>query len=153
MMRKPLCLIATITIFTFNSFTADAAWRSPADERLNAVSIGVGAASTAAFFAFNDWHWKWNSSRHGITALGAGVLTTVGCGALSPIVATAVINRPLTYREAHVLIADCIIPFIGGWLVNDAYNKHIFWAPDEKPIALRPARKRLYGTGKRVPSA
>ncbi len=104
-----------------------------ADQRLAAVSLGVGAASTAAFFAFNDWNWKWNSSRHGITALGAGVVTGVGCAALSPIVGTAVVNRPLTYREAHMLIADCVIPFIGGWLVNAAYNNHVLWAPDEGP--------------------
>ena len=47
-------------------------------------------------------------------------------------VGTVVLNRPLTYREAHILIADCVIPFVGGWLVNEAYNSGALWAPDEK---------------------
>jgi hypothetical protein len=73
----------------------------------------------------------------------------MGCAALSPIVATAVINRPLTYREAHIMIADCLIPIVGGWLVNEAYNQHILWAPDEpqaqalaqEPVAHEPVVK------------
>jgi len=102
------------------------------DKRIDAVSIGVGAASTAGYFALNDWHFShWNSARHGITSLGALGLTTVGCAALSPIVATAVLDRPLTYREAHILVGSCLIPIIGGWLVNEAYNNHVLWAPDE----------------------
>ncbi len=51
-----------------------------------------------------------------------------GCAALSPIVATAVLNRPLTYREAHILIGGRIIPIVGGWLTDQAYENHIFWA-------------------------
>jgi hypothetical protein len=57
----------------------------------------------------------------------------VGCAAISPMVATAVLKRPLTYREAHILIGSCVIPVVGGWLVNEAYNAHALWAPDEKP--------------------
>jgi hypothetical protein len=47
----------------------------------------------------------------------------MGCAALSPIVATAVLNRPLTYREAHILIGGCIIPVIGGWLIDQGLRK------------------------------
>jgi hypothetical protein len=60
----------------------------------------AGAASTAGYFALNDWNWEWDSGRAGFTQVGAAALTTVGCAALSPIVATAVLNRPLTQREA-----------------------------------------------------
>ena len=42
------------------------------------------------------------------------------------------LNRPLTYREAHILIGSCVIPIVGGWLVNEAYNHHVLWAPDER---------------------
>ncbi len=97
---------------------------------------------TAAYWSLNDWHWKWNSARHGITAVGAWGLTTMGCAALSPIVATAVLNRPLTSREAHT--GGCIIPIVGGWLIDQAYENHILWAPDEpQATAVRAKHKRV----------
>src|SRR5512140_3595611 len=133
MNRKVAFVAALIAAFAFVSQSADAKGRRHhhIGKRLTAVSIGVGAASTAAYFALNDWHWKWDSSRHGITSLGAWGATTLGCAALSPIVATAVLGRPLKYREAHILIGSCVIPIVGGWLVNEAYNNHVLTAPDE----------------------
>ncbi len=133
MYRKIAILAATVAAFAFTCQAADAKSRRHADPRLKVVSIGVGAASTATYFALNDWHWKWDSGHAGITSLGAWGATTIGCAALSPIVATAVLKRPLKYREAHILIGSCVVPIIGGWLVNEAYNHHILWAPDEAP--------------------
>jgi hypothetical protein len=133
MNRKLAIFAAVIAAFAISCQGADAKSRRHIDKRLTAVSIGVGAASTAAYFALNDWHWKWDSSRSGITSLGAWGITTVGCAAVSPIVATAVLGRPLKYREAHILIGSCVIPIVGGWLVNEAYNHHVLWAPDEAP--------------------
>jgi hypothetical protein len=52
-----------------------------------------------------------------------------------------VLNRPLKYREAHILVGSCVIPIIGGWLVNEAYNNGILWAPDEEPVRKK-SRKR-----------
>lgn len=141
MKRKFVMLAAAIAAFTFVTQAAEAGGRRHVDKRLTAVSIGVGAASTAAYFALNDWNWKWDSARHGITSLGAWGATTLGCAALSPIVGTVVLNRPLSYREAHVLIGSCVIPVIGGWLVNEAYNNHILWAPDEKPVRMKHHRR------------
>jgi MFS family permease len=132
MNRKLAIFAAVIAAFAFTAQAADAHGRKHVSKRLTAVSIGVGAASTAAYFALNDWHWKWDSSRSGITSLGAWGITTVGCAAASPIVATAVLGRPLKYREAHILIGSCVLPFVGGWLVNEAYNHHVLTAPDEK---------------------
>ena len=40
-------------------------------------------------------------------------------------VGTLVLNRPLTYREAHTLIGSCVIPIVGGWLVDQAYRNHV----------------------------
>jgi hypothetical protein len=60
--------------------------------------------------------------------------TTIGCAATAPMVATVALNRPLKYREAHILIGSCVIPIIGGWLVNEAYNEGWLVAPDEKPV-------------------
>lgn len=137
---KFVSFAAVVAAFAFSTQVAGAGERHHTDPRFGIVSTGVGAATTAAYFSLNDWNWKWDSSRHGITAAGAVVLTTVGCMALSPIVATAVVNRPLTYREAHALAADCVIPFIGSWLVNQAYDHHILWAPDE-PVAVNVKKK------------
>jgi hypothetical protein len=135
-------LVAALAVLAFSAPTANAESGRRVDHRITAVAIGVGTASSAGYFALNDWHFNhWNSARHGVTSFGAWGLTTVGCAALSPIVATAVLNRPLTYREAHILVASCFIPVIGGWLVNEAYNNHILWAPDEQP-APKPHRKR-----------
>ena len=134
MNRKLAIFAAVIAAFAFACQSADAKSRRHIDKRLTAVSIGVGAASTAAYFALNDWRWKWDSGRSGITSLGAWGLTTMGCAAVSPMVATVVLERPLKYREAHILMGSCVIPFVGGWLVNEAYNHHVLWAPDEQDV-------------------
>jgi hypothetical protein len=133
MNRKLVIFSAALAAFAFTAHSADAKARKKIDPRISAVSIGVGAASTAGYFAINHWSGHWNSSTAGISQAGAIGLTTLGCAAVSPMVATAVLNRPLTYREAHILIASCVIPIVGGWLVNEAYNNGTLWAPDEKP--------------------
>ena len=142
MNRKYVIFAAIIAAFAFVAQSAEAGGhRKGVDKRITATAIGVGAASTAAFFALNDWRWTWDASRHGITAAGAYGATTIGCVAVSPMVATVVLNRPLKYREAHILVGSCVIPIIGGWLVNEAYNNGILWAPDEEPVRKK-SRKR-----------
>jgi hypothetical protein len=111
--------------------------RHKVDPRIKAVGIGVGAASTVGFLALNDWHWNRNSpNSSGFTTFGAYVVATAGCVVLSPMLATVVVQRPLTFREAHVLVAGCIVPFIGPMLVNAAYDANPHWEP--RP----PSRKR-----------
>ena len=102
MNRKLAIFAAVIAAFAFTCQSADAKSRRHVDQRITAVAIGVGAASTAAYFAINDWRWHgWNNSS-GLSGWGAWGATTIGCTALSPIVATAVLDRPLSYREAHI---------------------------------------------------
>lgn len=142
-MNKALAMLtAAIAAFVFTYQGADAHWRKhPVDKRLAAVSIGVGAASTAAYFSINNWkfgHWQASS----ISQFGAYAGTTIGCMAVSPMVATVVVNRPLTMREAHVLVASCVLPIIGGWLVNDAYNAHPEWEAGSAPPAVKHHKKR-----------
>ncbi len=133
-MRRPFAILAaTLAAFALLAPPAQAGSHRGDHQRLRAASIGAGAASTAAYFALNDWHWKWDSARAGVTQLGAGVLTTIGCAALSPMVATVLLNRPLTQREAGVLVGSCVIPVIGGWLVNAAYDAHPDWDPAYRP--------------------
>ncbi|MCK9918889.1 hypothetical protein MXD81_58175 [Microbacteriaceae bacterium K1510] len=144
MMRKFAVFAAALAAFAFVAQTAEAGGgRRGVDPRLSATAVGVGAASTAAYFAFNNWNWKWDSARAGVTSMGAYAISTVGCAALSPIVGTVVMYRPLTYREAHILVGSCLIPVIGGWLVNEAYNDGLLWAPDEQqPVAVKKHHKR-----------
>jgi hypothetical protein len=129
MNRKLAVFAALIAAFAFACQSAEAGGRRHVDKRVKAVAIGTGLASTAAYFAINDWRWDgWNNGS-GLTRLGAWGVTTLGCAAVSPIVATLVVNRPLTYREAHVLVGSCVIPIVGGWLVNQAYKAHPEWEP------------------------
>jgi hypothetical protein len=90
------------------------------DPALVPPSLAVGAGMTGAYYAIRHQH----KVPHRITPLGAYGLTTVGCMALTPIVSGAVVQRELTRREVHVMMADCVVPFVGGWLMNayfDAY--------------------------------
>ena len=106
------------------------------DPRFDAVSIGVGAAATLGYFAIGDWRLKYHNV-NGITAAGAWAFTTVGCAAVAPMVATVVLNRPLTMREGDSLVASCIIPIIGGWLVDQAFDAHPEWDPSYKPAPTK----------------
>lgn len=132
MNRKFAIAAALAAAFAFASQSAQAGehhHHRHVDKRIDAVAIGTGAASTAAFFAINKWKWNgWNNGS-GLTRLGAYGVTTIGCAAVSPIVATLVVDRPLTNREAHVLFGSCVIPIIGGLLVEAAYDAHPEWEP------------------------
>jgi hypothetical protein len=119
--RELAVLAAVLAALALTLQTADARVRKPLDRRLDAISTGVGLPFTALNF--------WGHAPSGAPA----TIGIVGCAAASPIVATAVLHRPLSYREAHILIGSCVIPIIGGWLVNEAYNNGWLWAPDEKP--------------------
>ncbi|MEJ2378881.1 MAG: hypothetical protein P8Y71_27015 [Pseudolabrys sp.] len=122
MSRKSAFLAALLAAIVFSVPAASARGvHKKFDRRLDAVGTAAGAPFTALLF--------WGHAPVGAPT----VLGTIGCAAASPIVATAVLHRPLTYREAHILIGSCLIPIIGGWLVNEAYNKGWLWAPDEKP--------------------
>ncbi len=130
MTRKFAIFAAALAAFVFTAQSADARDRKPIDPTIEATNFWVGTAWTGAAVAM--------SSPVAPVAVG----TTIGCTATAPMVATVALNRPLKYREAHILIGACVIPFIGGWLVNEAYNEGWLWAPDEKPV--RKARYRKH---------
>jgi hypothetical protein len=115
----------------WNSFWAW--WSHGRDPRLTAVSMGVGAASTVASLA---------ATRHHQGHFGNGVfisawaVTSGLCAVVYPMVGTVVLNRPLTPREAYVGMADCVVPFVGGWLV-DAALPHDAWTDGLPPTARR----------------
>ena len=130
---------AVVAAFAFTCQAAEAGGKGPDQKKLAGVAIGVGAAAGAGYWALGNWKWKWENV-NGITSAGAWALTTVGCMAVSPMVATVVLDRPLTMREAHVLFGSCVVPLIGGWLVEQAYDAHPEWDPAYKPPRAKKAR-------------
>jgi len=97
------------------------------DPRLTYSDIAAGLAADGGYLALRRKVWyNGVSMHHGITSLGAYGFTTVGCAAIFPMIATVWLNRPLTPREAYRGMADCVIPFVGGWIV-DAYLPHTAW--------------------------
>ena len=94
------------------------------DPRLTATGIGIGLASTGASYAMTH--------KHGVPAVRfaspgiAFAVTSFGCAAVYPIIGTLVLHRALTPREAYTGIADCVIPFIGGRIVDNALP-HTAW--------------------------
>jgi hypothetical protein len=100
------------------------------DPQLIAPSVAVGAGMTGAYFGLRN-----RSLNNRMSEGGAFGLTTVGCMALTPIVSVAVVQRELTRREVHVMMANCVVPFVGGWIM-DAY----FDAYPERDSVPPPAR-------------
>ena len=98
------------------------------------AKVGVNAAATGTDIAgtYQGGHYQGHT-----TALAWGVGTTVGCMSLSPIVAGFLVNanehRQLTSREVHIMLADCTIPFVGGWLMEK------YWDSLEARAAAVPA--------------
>ncbi len=118
-----------------NPWNAFWAWFSHGqDPRLTGVGVGLGAAATAASFAATAHHHGHIGDGVFISAWAA---TAAGCAAVYPIVGTLVLNRPLTPREVYDGTADCIVPVIGGWLVDSALP-HTAWIDGTPP----PARHR-----------
>lgn len=142
-MKRQFGLVAAaVGALVFLSQGADAGpWRHVhKDQRVAVAATVVGLGATATFLSLNDWSYSggWDTVRSGgLTVGGAVVGTTIGCAALTPMVATVVVNRPLTMREGHTLIAGCVVPFIGPLIVDAAYNAHPEW---EGRVAQAPRR-------------
>lgn len=138
-------LAAAVAALSLACQAADAGpRRHRVDPRVDAVGLGVGVASTVGYFALNGWRWRHAKPVTGLSPAGALVATTAACVVASPMVATVVVRRPLTYREAHVLAVGCVLPFIGPWLVNAAYDTHPEWAAFDAPAEpkRKPRRRR-----------
>jgi hypothetical protein len=92
------------------------------DPRLTVTGIAVGLGADAGYLALRHRVWYNGQNIRPITPLGAFTLTTGGCMALYPIIGTIWLNRPLSTREAWTGMADCIVPFIGGWIVEASFR-------------------------------
>jgi hypothetical protein len=93
-------------------------WGHGQDPRLTLSGIGIGIATGIAGYFLTEKHGNPGHAR--MTTLGAYGVTTGACIIAYPFVGTIVLNRPLTYREVYMGLADCIVPFVGSWLVDQS---------------------------------
>ena len=104
------------------------------DPRVRTVSLGASVVSTAAYLSIPN-------RRHLTVNWGPWAATTVGCMVLAPMVAAALVpERELTSREVMVMEGSCIVPLIGGWLVNAMYDANPQWEAAQVKAA-KAARK------------
>lgn len=133
MNRKIAVFAAALAAFAFVAPSAHAGSRNIFDA-LNPFAGPVatagtvaGASTTAAYFGINHWKWNWDAAAAGLSQAGAITLTTVGCTAIAPMIGSALVGRPLTYREADELVVGCVIPIIGPMIVDKLYDDHPEW--------------------------
>src|ERR1041385_5839570 len=126
MKRKIGFAVMAIAALALTCQSADARGKKHhrVDHRVKVAGLVVGAGATAGFFALNQWRWSGSgsSSYSGLGWGGAYAVTSIGCAAVAPMVATAVVKRPLTMREGHTLVAGCFVPFVGPWIVKAIYD-------------------------------
>jgi hypothetical protein len=96
-------------------------WDHGQDPRLTMAGIGIGIGTGVGSYFLTQKHG--NPGKMRVTALGAYGITTGACIVATPFIYTVAVNRPLTYREVYMGMADCVVPFIGSYLVN-AYLPH-----------------------------
>jgi len=91
-------------------------WGHGQDPRLTLAGIGIGIGTGVAGYYLTQKHG--NPGHMRMTTLAAYGATTGACVVATPFIYTVAVNRPLTYREVYMGMADCIVPFIGSYLVN-----------------------------------
>jgi hypothetical protein len=105
------------------------------DKRVVAAGVVAGVGSAVAYESLIHWNWKYGTADFRWGMLG---VTTLGCMAAAPMIAAALTpERELTNREVGVLMGSCVVPIIGGLIVEAIYDDHPEW---EKP-APAPAKK------------
>jgi hypothetical protein len=101
-------------------------------------SLAVGAAATAGYFWLRHDYRHHYGKYNKITPTAAYVGTSIACAAASPIVGTIIAQRPMTQREVWVMTGSCVVPILGGLLVNAAFDAHPEW--EARPVKV--SRKR-----------
>ncbi len=100
------------------------------------ITPGVGLGIAAGVSSY------YLSKKHGtppVRTMSPGVaygVTAYACAVVYPMIGTVWLNRPLTPREAYVGMANCVVPVIGGWIV-DAVLPHDAWTDGTPPKKAR----------------
>jgi hypothetical protein len=109
------------------------------DRRVARTATGAGVVSTVTYWSLLDWSTSKHSSSY---ALGVWGGVTAGCMVLSPMVAAAFVpERHLTTREVFVLQGGCLIPIVGGWLVNAMFDANPHWEAHERAVKVSAKKK------------
>lgn len=102
-----------------------------------ATAVGAGVVSTVTYWSLLGWSINKHSSAYN---WGTAAAVTGGCMILSPMVAAALKQGELTTREVFVLEGSCIVPIIGGWLVNSWFDANPQW--EARPVKAAYRKKR-----------
>jgi hypothetical protein len=109
------------------------------DPRLAYVGIGIGIGGDIASYELTRKNGY--PPTRVLTPLAAYGVTSAGCILVYPFVGTIVLNRPMTPREVYTGMADCVVPFIGGWAV-DKMLPHDAWTDGTpKPVKMASRKK------------
>ena len=135
-MKKMLLGLGMMALASFGflaqTSNANAFFLSQRSPNASVGQIIAGAGMTAAYFALNCNHnfshcHKFTSA----TSLKWYGLTTVGCFALSPIIAGGLVSlnehRELRSSEVFMMTADCVVPILGGLIMRAAFDAHPEW--------------------------
>ncbi|MBV8792083.1 MAG: hypothetical protein JO237_08510 [Pseudolabrys sp.] len=133
MKRSGAVAVAALAAMVLTTSVADAHKRK-LDSQVQAVEIGAGVVSTVTYGSIIGWSWNKHSNAYN---WGVGAAVTGGCIVLSPMVATAILKRPLTDREVASMTGSCIVPIVGGWLFESIYD-----SMQPKPVAMSAKRKK-----------
>jgi hypothetical protein len=116
--RKIVVAVAAFAVLALTVSGADAAKRKPVDPAIEGTAFWVGVGTTGAGFAFDK-------------LVPGAAISGAGCVLISPLAAMAVTKRRLTDREANYMFASCVVPVVGGWLMNAVYDNGWLTPPDE----------------------
>jgi hypothetical protein len=110
------------------------------DRRVATTATVSGVGSTVAYWSLLDWKWSGHSSSYRWGVWGG---VTAGCMALSPMLAAAMVpERHLTIREVLVLQGGCLIPVVGGLLVNAMFDANPHWEAHERAVKVSATPKK-----------
>ena len=134
-MRKSL--LALVAAATFGLFaqggTAQAFLLQDRSPNVVAGEIIAGGGMMVAYIALACRHRSLNNCRPYTNQFSTKWygLTTVGCFALSPIIGGALVSlnerRELRSSEVFMMVGDCVLPIIGGWIAKAAFDANPHW--------------------------
>ena len=137
-MKRLAIVAAAVAALAFSGTAAQAHKHHKHHKRhkqVETIQVVNGLVAQGIAWAIYDGSRHTSSAAWG--AYGAGV---AGCVVLSPIVTTAIINRPLTMREAWVGGGNCALPLVGGWIVNAAFDANGWDRYDTGPRPMKVKR-------------
>lgn len=86
--------------------------------------VGIGVATGVTSYYLTKKHGV--PAHRPMTFWAAYGVTTYGCAVAYPFIGTWLLNRPLTPREMYIGVGECVVPILGGWLV-DMSLPHTAW--------------------------